>query len=87
MKKLIILILLIFVISAYAAIDSQNKRAAVIGNLLRPIYPVADGTIDAYDRGQTIGVYPLGGTATTGSIGYRNRYINGYRNYRYRYND
>ena len=55
-----IIILLIFTSVSLAALDTVNKRAGSIGNLMRPIYPVSNGVIDANDRGQVIGIYPAG---------------------------
>ena len=51
-KWAILLIALLLCAVAFAAIDSEVKRRASIGEL-----PAADGTIDAFDRGVICGVY------------------------------
>ena len=76
MKRIIFIIcLLLFALVAavYAAdVDIRDKRSAAMGSHLFPMDPNADGTIDANDRGQIIGIYPIaslggGGPATPSS--------------------
>lgn len=64
MKRLFtILIVLVTITVAYAAVNTENKRAGAGGLSFAPILPAPDGTIDEFDRAQLAGLYPLGGEA------------------------
>ncbi len=71
MKRIIFifcLLLFALVAAVYAAdADVRDKRSGAIGTHLVPMYPLPDGTIDANDRGQAIGVYPLGSVGGGGT--------------------
>jgi hypothetical protein len=89
----ILVICLLLVGVAWGAMDSAAKRKIAQGIAFLPTPPVADGTIDAFDRASLGGVYgmdfPAPATDTTDSGCIRPRYkLNAYRNtYRNRYND
>jgi hypothetical protein len=71
MKKIFLCIVLLCVSVSFAAVDTANKRRAAAGTLLYPQAPFPDGTIDANDRGQIVGIYPVGsvGGAPSGATG------------------
>ncbi len=76
-----------------AGADTPNKRAMAGALIFAPPLPFPDGTIDANDREQMAGMYPLGSIAdggpsepSDGDAGYRGDHIDGYRTtYRSRY--
>lgn len=74
MKKLIIIILLVFTVAAFAAIDSVAERKSAQIYVLAPTPPIPDGTISANDRAALAGIY-MSSTAA-------GRYGGTFRNYR-----
>ncbi|MHC4322717.1 MAG: hypothetical protein ACYSUX_00425 [Planctomycetota bacterium] len=71
MKKILSILFVLCITSAiYAAdADTANKRGAVGQLIFAPTLPFPDGTIDANDREQMAGLYPIGSLSGSPATG------------------